>query len=485
MPDRRPNLLLIMPDRMRGDCLSLERHPALLTPVIDEIGGAGAHFTHAYTTCASCIPARRSLLTGQCPATSGVVGFVYGYRLTAPTLPQILAEAGYHTAIAGRYMHQSPYGNPYGFQTRVLGTAYIRDDDYARMLDAQVPDLGGIRGIGLSYNGWQSRPWPLAEHLHPTNWVVSQSRRILSEHDSRRPLFIVSSFLAPHPPLFPPGFYMERYLRLGLPQPAIGDWTEPPLNDALGIGVEAHRTCLAGEALRGALAGYFGLINHLDDQLYWLVTEFREKSKAMRRPWVVIFLSDHGEMLGDHYYWRHCEPYEGASRVPLLMRGSSELGFVPGLRCSQPVCLEDILPTVLELAGLTVPDAVDGRSLLPVLRGEAEGVRHWLHGEHAPFYSERQGYHFLTDGEVKYVWRPVDGSEQLFDLSADPMELRDLSQVDAWQEPLGLWRARIVELLRHRPEGFSDGKRLWAGRKYAAALPHASPAEVRTREAQH
>ena len=81
----KPNILLIMADQFRGDCLSLERHPVLLTPVIDEIGGMGTHFHRMYTTCASCIPARRCLLTGEHPATNGLVGFVYGYRLTHPT----------------------------------------------------------------------------------------------------------------------------------------------------------------------------------------------------------------------------------------------------------------------------------------------------------------------------------------------------------------------------------------------------------------
>ena len=263
----RPNVLLIMPDQMRGDCLSLEGHPALLTPNMDEIGGQGSHFARAYTTCASCIPARRSLLTGQFPATNGMVGFVGGCPLTTPTLTQRLQDSGYTTVLTGRHMHQHPYDEPYGYETQVLGSTYIADDDYAQMLDRAAPDLGGIRGLGISFNGWQARPWPLAEHLHPTNWVVSQTRQILAAHASKNPLFVTSSFYAPHPPLIPPPFYMERYLRMDLPGAAIGDWAVPPPGNGIGAGVNAHRTVLRGEALRSAQAGYWGLINHMDDQV--------------------------------------------------------------------------------------------------------------------------------------------------------------------------------------------------------------------------
>jgi arylsulfatase len=470
--DTRPNVLLIMPDQMRGDCLSLTGHPAVLTPNFDEIGAQGAHFTRAYTTCASCIPARRSLLTGQFPATNGMVGYKDGYSIPGKTLMHHLRNAGYETAIAGRTMHQSPYEEPYGFEHRVLGSTYIPDDDYARMLDHRRPDLGGIRGLGLSFNGWQARSWPLEDVLHPTHWAVTQARRMLDHHDGVDPLMMVASFYAPHPPLVPPAFYMDRYLRMDLPDPAIGEWASPPPDGGRGAPVEAHRTVLRGEALRSAQAGYFGLINHIDDQLTWLLAEFRAKSRAMDRPWVVIVTSDHGEMLGDHYYFRKCEPYEGASRIPFLIRGSEGLDFASGVTCDRPVALEDLMPTLLELADVAIPDDVDGVSLVPVLRGEDREIRPYLHGEHAPCYSQAQAYHFLTDGAMKYVWRPHDGSEQLFDLVDDPQERIDLAARGDRASALASWRARLVDVLRDRPEGFVDDGDLVAGRPYAPVLPH-------------
>jgi arylsulfatase len=469
--DTRPNILLIMPDQMRGDCLSLTGHPAVLTPNLDEIGGQGALFTHAYTTCASCIPARRSLLTGQFPSTNGMVGFAGGYPIEGQTLMHHLRDAGYETALAGRYMHQSPYEEPYGFAHRVLGSTYVPDDDYARMLDHRKPDLGGIRGLGINFNGWQARSWPLEDYLHPTHWTVTQARHILDHHTPDAPLMLVASFYAPHPPLIPPAFYMERYLRMDLPDPVIGAWASLPPDGGRGAPVDAHRTVLEGEALRSAQAGYFGLINHIDDQLTWLLAEFRAKSRAMERPWVIVVTSDHGEMLGDHHYFRKCEPYEGASRIPFLIQGSEALGFEAGVTCDRPVALEDLMPTLLDLASVEIPDSVDGVSLVPVLRGEDREVRPYLHGEHAPCYSQAQAYHFLTDGVMKYIWRPLDGSEQLFDLDDDPQERVDLAEQEGYRTELARWRSRLVDLLRDRPEGFVADGDLVAGRPYEAVLP--------------
>jgi arylsulfatase A-like enzyme len=268
---------------------------------------------------------------------------------------------------------------------------------------------------------------------------------------------------------------MDRYLRQSLPTAAMGDWVDVAPDAGRGSGVDAHRVRLTGEALRSAQAGYYGLINHIDDQLYWLVHEFKARSREMGRPWVIVLTSDHGEMLADHAYFRKCEPYEGASHIPFLIQGSPELGFQKGAVCEQPVCLEDVMPTLLALAEVAIPEGVDGEDLLPVLRGRRDVERPWLHGEHAPCYSKVQAYHFLTDGQQKYIWRPLDGSEQLFDLAADPQERHDLAQDATYAEALHRWRARLIRRLQGRPEGFTDGERLIPGRNYPAVMDHAQP----------
>lgn len=291
--------------------------------------------------------------------------------------------------------------------------------------------------------------------------MVSQSRKIVAETPAAQPLFLTTSFYAPHPPLFPPKKYFDARLSADLPKPARGGWVDwdslSPAGDKAG-----HRVRLEGEKLRAAQAGYFGLIMHLDSEIAALIADFKARSARAGRAWVIVVTSDHGEMLGDHGYFRKCEPYEGSANIPLIIAGSPSLGFKSAARCDQPVCLEDILPTLAELARAGRPKGVDGLSLVPVLRGGGRIAREWLHFEHAPCYSKAQAFHALTDGHFKYIWRPEDGTAQLFDLDQDPREEQDLAKL-----PLAeTWRQRLIQRLAGRPEGFSDGKQLIPGRPY-------------------
>ena len=381
-------------------------------------------------------------------------------------MPGVLRDAGYHTAIVGRDMHLHPRRKRYGFDEMVL-----HGQDYDRYVAANSQGDVDVNAHGISFNGWQARPWHLDEKLHQTTWTVTEALRFLERRDPSCPFFLVVSFAAPHPPLVPPAFYFERYLRQNLAEPWIGDWATPPPNKGKGLPVASAEVQLEGEALRSARAGYYGLINHVDDQLHRLLGPTSTLSREDLRNTYVIFTSDHGEMLGDHYLFRKCYAYDGSARVPFLMSGP---GVAAGTVCDIPVCHQDIMPTVLSLAGCEIPASVEGGDLTSILHGRADGIgRSFVHGEHATCYSYEQANHYLTDGKVKYIWFPHDGSEQFFDLVADPHELRDLAGAPENAETLSLWRKRLIEQLRGRPEGFTDGQTLIPGRPHDAALPHA------------
>jgi arylsulfatase A-like enzyme len=466
--EKSPDILLIMPDQMRGDCLSLLQHPVVRTPQLDALAQQGVLFRRAYSTVPSCIPARFALLTGLAPQTSGAVGFA-APPITTPTLPGALAAAGYATALVGRNMHQGPKSGTCGYQKQILGSTYVSGDDYDEQLKKAVPESGGIRQVintqKLNCNLWPAAPWPHADDWHPTTWIVRQSQQVVAQTPPNQPLFLTTSFYAPHPPLFPPKKFFDTLLKASLPPIARGDWVNwtalTPAGEKGG-----HRVLLEGETLKRTQAGYFGLIEHLDEQLAPLIAEFKARSEKAGRSWVIVVTSDHGELLGDHGYFRKCEPYEGSANIPFIIAGSPALGFKTGARNQQPVCLEDLLPTLLTLAHVGVPQGVDGLNLAPVLRNEAGVPREWLHFEHAPCYGVEQAFHALTDGRFKYIWRPLDGAEQLFDLVKDPHEEHDLSS----QRAVVIWRQRLVQRLASRPEGFSDGKKLIAGRPYRALM---------------
>ena len=166
----RPNFILFMTDQQRGDCLSIAGHPVLLTPVMDSIGGGGTHFSRAYTTCPSCVPARRCLLAGRFPFGNQMVGMTHTPWDPETTMPRELLAAGYQTAIVGRNMHQYRPDGFYGFE-------YVAEDYHTYLEAGQPVGGGGLRGHGVSSNGWTARPWHLADHLHHSHWVVNEALR--------------------------------------------------------------------------------------------------------------------------------------------------------------------------------------------------------------------------------------------------------------------------------------------------------------------
>ena len=461
----RPNILFIMTEQHRGDCLGIEEHPVLQTPNMDSIAAGGVRFTTAYSTCPTCIAARRSLLSGQFPATHGMVGCQEEVEWDAPpTLPGVLSRAGYHTYMAGRDIHQYPRRKRYGFDHMVT------HEDYNEWIQTKKPDSGGWFGGGVTHNDWTAHPWPMEEHLHSTNWTVEQAMRFLRKRDPACPFFLMVSFLAAHPPLQPPRPYFDRYIRTGVPEPFIGDWEERPPDNGLGQPVSSQTVCLTGEKLLYARAGYYGLINHVDDQLRRLLAPLVSGIDFSNT--IVVFTTDHGEMLGDHYRWHKIVPYEGAARIPLLIQAPQRFGILPGTVIHEPVCLEDVMPTLLEMAGIEIPGTVEGKSLLNLTRGDDEAWRPHLHIEHAPLHQS------LTDGKEKFIWFAESGREQFFDLRSDPNECHDLIQDSGKKERIEHWRKILIETLSNRPEGFVKDGELIPGRPYPAAMMHAGTTRI-------
>lgn len=470
----KPNILLFITEQHRGDCLGIENHPVLMTPNMDAIAGAGVRFTRAYSNCPTCIAARRTILSGQFPPTHGIVG----YQDDVPwevedTLPAVLSAAGYETAWIGRSMHQYPIDKSFGFEHYVR-SGLDEASPYMRFFRERRPDDWEAQfGTGIRNNDWTARPWHLDEDLHHTSWTVHEALRFLRDRDTTRPFFLVVSFLAAHPPLVPPAFYLERYIRTGVPDPVIGDWAEPPPNGGKGLDIGGQRVALKGEALLCARAGYYGLINHMDDHIRRLLNPVAGVDRMTGNNTAVMLTSDHGEMLGDHYRWHKVVPYEPSARIPMLLRAPARFGIEPGTVINRPVCLADVMPTLLDLAGAPVPPGVEGRSLLPLLRGEKTTWRDYLHIEHAPMH------HALTDGREKYVWFVADGREQFFCLDNDPSECHDMTCCPEAAERLSHWRGRMIQELAGRPEGFSDGRTLIPGREYKPVCSRANKPDAR------
>ena len=288
---------------------------------------------------------------------------------------------------------------------------------------------------------------------------------------SERAVFLKVSFIDPHPPFTPPQFYYDRYHWRDLPNPVIGDWADRVEAPTRGIDIEMQEARSQGleldaRVMHACRAGYYGLINHVDMQISRLLQYMNDMQ--LLDDTLVVFVSDHGEMLGDHRLFHKSWPYEAAARVPLLVMGPPSQSYPTHVVRDEPVGLQDVMPTILDGVGLEVPDSVTGRSLMPFVRGDTPTWRETLHGEHSGGKNRPEtAWHFITDGRTKYIWYSQSGREQLFDLAEDPDETRDL----AGTADLGPWRERLMDRLRDRPEGFTDGSRLIAGRPHEPMVP--------------
>ena len=455
MPDR-PNLLLILTDHFRGDCLSRLGHPAAETPHLDSLSLRGATFTHAYTPCPSCIAARRSLMTGMTPYSHGMVGYQDGRPWEyAHTLAGELARAGYQTANVGK-THFHPPRLHLGFEQLTIS------EDYQEWLSRQPGIEVEKFAHGVPPNSWLGRPNHLPEHLLEETWFVGRSLEFLRKRDPTRPFFLCLSFNGPHPPWCPPQVYYDQFIDRDLPLPVVGDWAgRHAEKSGYPLDVNAWQGRIPDRLNQRARAAYFAYLAFLDAQIGRLIE--RMQRIGLLDNSLVLFTSDHGEMLGDHHLWRKTYAYEASARVPFIACPPASLQVERNVEIPHVVGWEDIMPTFLELAGVPIPSTIEGSSILPLLRGESDNWRPWYHSEHSPCYHPENANQFLTDGRWKYIWNPITGEEQLFHLEKDPQECRDLADDTDAIEVLEEWRSRMVKELEGREEGLSDGKKLIPG----------------------
>tara|TARA_Y100000588_G_scaffold269877_1_gene285329 strand:+ start:217 stop:1635 length:1419 start_codon:yes stop_codon:yes gene_type:complete len=456
MPDDRPNILLITTDQQRGDCLGIEGHPVLQTPYLDWVAASGVRFNHAYSACPVCVPARRTMITGRSAPNHGLM-MNGNAPLPFPTLPGELGKAGYETHLVGKG-HFGLLPTEAGFETAVWADSPRAgvDNDYQRFLvDNGIDWPRASDAHGALSNGYPARPWHLEDRFHFSNWVADGAVRFLTEREDDRPFFLMANFLHPHQPLTPPSFYYDKYLAMDLPEPCVGDWARVYDEPVRGLEPEPWRVSFDPVVMKQIRAAYYGSIEHIDHQIARFLMQYVLPSNT-----VVIFLSDHGEMLGDHQWLRKRNPFEASARIPMLWKFPDRLGIPQRRVLEHSVELMDLMPTLLELVGVEVPDTVDGKSLLPILKDEGGDWRAYVHGECAAVPSTDSGMQYVTDGKRKFAWYPGRDEELFFDLEIDPNEM--VNQVDATdrQEEVALWRSRMIESLTGRPEGFTDGERL-------------------------
>lgn len=480
---KRPNVLLVMCDQFRGDCLSFDGHPDVKTPYLDTLAADGVFFENAYSACPSCIPARATLLTGRKASTHGRVGYKDGIPWDySHYIAEEFANNGYQTGIVGK-MHVDPPRTQCGFQSMKLHDGYIGfyrkaslpywmhqnvSDDYMRYLKDHLGEFSDVNGSGVENNSWITHPWIYEERFHPTNWTVDESIRFLETRDRSKPFFLMTSFVRPHPPFDAPQTYYDLYKNKPLREPANGDWVDPSLCERDGMIMDSVHGCKDVDLRHEAMAGYYACITHIDHQFGRLITAL--ENDETYNDTIIIFTSDHGELLFDNQLFRKVLPYEGSTRIPLIVHIGKNIQKCLPFKSTSVVELMDIMPTLLDLCNINIPTCVDGISLKNEIFEHKKIDRSYIHGEHSR--DAEQSNQFIVTEKDKYIWFTQTNKEQYFDLSTDPREEHNLINNPAYAERISQLRHCLIDELKDREEGYVQNGKLVPGQKPVVMLQH-------------
>lgn len=385
------NVLLLLADQFRYDALGCAWNPVVRTPSLDRLAEDGVRFTQAYTEVPVRIAARAGLMTGQYPHRLGTMDNNGVLLDDQPTLPRLLRDRGAATIAVGK-MHFFPCRNHLGFDRMLLSEGLVGhpwDDDYASFMaskgypvlrEMHGPGHPAVDGSSVYSTYYKPGTLPYPEEVSATAWVADRTNEFIGANQDR-PFFCFSSFIKPHPPLLPPKPYDELYDPDTVDMPPGWD-TIDPFDPLLAAQSRFKGVIDPTESdVRRMRSHYYGLVGHVDHHI-GSILDMLDRT-GLREQTVVVFSADHGELLGDHGLWGKRTFHEGAAKVPL--RVSCPGRFAGGRTCDDVAGLTDILPTLVELAGGTIPPVVSGRSFVPLLEDTGTPWERTLFGAYGGF----------------------------------------------------------------------------------------------------
>lgn len=448
----KPNILLVQVDQLTPLLMGTYGHPVVKTPHIDALAREGVRFDAAYTPCPVCSPARASMVTGKYTSSTGAYDNAALLPADEPAMGHYLTLAGYDTVVSGKLHFVGP-DQLHGFNRRLTTDIYPADFRWSWQMGGggtaanQAPSYVG-EGIrvgtwnnGLSYD--EELHFRALEYLRAKGLEIDGARQ---KGDAADPFFLFASYHHPHEPFWPPQEYWDLYEDDDIALPhfpenhtatfsALDRW----LNDYHGVDRQEGLT--DADSIRRVRRAYYALVTYVDRKVGELIATL--KDSGLWDSTVVVFCSDHGDMLCEKGMVQKRYLYEMSTRVPLIVRFPD--GYQVGRVCDAPVNLIDLLPTFLDLADVPQDERLpmDGRSLMGLLDGtDAEG---WeaISETHADAMVQTPCF-MLRQGRYKYIY--IHGHDcQLFDLEADPGEWSNLAGDPEHAKTEAAMRACILE----------------------------------------
>lgn len=446
MPPLRPNILFLMSDEHRADVAGFAGNTVIRTPTLDRLAASGVVFRNAYTPSPICVPGRQCLASGQLPKTCGCEGWVDltpGYR----TFAQEFSRYAYSTTCAGKLHHHGP-DQMQGWRNRLAPDAEVSDMYVTNPIAAEFDRYQPAPGTGKWSNQREveeARPVDGPNQAFDRR-VLQASLDYLSRYfddplyhrpQNHRPLLFKCSLMQPHYPYFTDQARFDYY------HDRVPTYDETPCDHpVLSLSQQNKPVDLSAAAIRRATATYYGMIDTIDDYYGQILQRLADLGENLDE-WIIVYTSDHGEMLGEHGIWEKTRFYEGSVRVPLIIRWPA--GFGGGRVVDENVNLCDLFATFCDLAGLPVPPGLDSRSLAPLLRDEGgtwfnESVSQYNH-DHV----------MIKQDTLKYQYYGASLPEVLFDLAADPGETINRATQPAYAPVMTRFRARLAQL-GHGPQ---------------------------------
>jgi len=365
----------------------------------------------------------------------------------APTLASTFASAGYQAYSIGK-LHVYPQRDRIGFHDTLIheeGRRHLgmAGDDYDQFL-ADAGHAGAEYAHGMSANDYMSRAFHLEERFHPTNWTAQETCRAIHRRDPTRPGFWFMSFSAPHPPLVPPASYLALYDAAETDPAFIGDWASDhaTMPHALQIRrggwyTQGHHFLGHERVLGQARAAYYAMCTHIDHQVRLVLGTLREE--GLLNDTIVMFIADHGEMLGNHRLFAKDVMYEDSARIPMILMPTNDDDRFRGMEADDRLAdMTDVMPTLLDLAGIAIPDTVEGMSLC------RDPQRSHLYGEH---WGDARATRMIRTERHKLIYYATGNRLQLFDLQEDPNEMTDLSEEPTHHQTLASMTALLIDHL--------------------------------------